>query len=89
LNKLERGRAAQQLMDNSLLQECFAALSDQYTASWRAARTVEAREDCHRYMTVIDKLKDDIRSIATTGGLERKRLQALEGNKGVITWMKI
>lgn len=51
-----------------------------YHAKWRVAKTVEAREDLHRYVTVRDQLVADLKDILMTGKLEEHRLQQLEGN---------
>jgi len=72
--------AAQHLLDNELFKEVMSQLDGLYHAKWRAAQTVEARENLHRYVTVRDQIIIDIQSIATTGKLEEKRLQELEGN---------
>lgn len=58
----------------------MSELDGLYHASWRNARTVEAREDLHRYVTVRDRIITDIKSIALTGKLEEKRLEELQGN---------
>ncbi len=87
LDKTERGRAAQALLDNGLLREALAGLDATYTAAWRAATTPEAREDCHRYMKLVEKLTADLTSIATSGALEQARLRELErGKKGMLSW---
>lgn len=87
LLKINRGSQAQALLENSLLQEALSALEQAYTAAWRAGRTLEAREDCHRYIKLIEKLKSDIQSIANTGALEQARINQLEGQRGKIAWL--
>jgi hypothetical protein len=62
-----------------LFKEVMAELDGIYHAKWRAAQTVEAREDLHRYVTVRDQIIKDIQTIVTTGRLEEQRLQQLEG----------
>lgn len=57
----------------------MSELDGLYHAKWRAAQTVEAREDLHRYVTVRDQIVKDIQTIVTTGKLEEKRLEELEG----------
>ena len=83
MDKIQRGHAAQALLDNELLKECFVTLSDNYTQAWFDGRTVDVREDCHRYVQLIAKLKQDLTSIATTGAFERKRLDELEGKRKI------
>ena len=72
------------MLENPLLIEVLAGLDAAYVSAWRAARTPEAREDCHRYVLLTEKLVADIRSIANTGRLEAARIKELErGRQGV------
>ena len=79
VSKVERGLAAQHLLNNELFKEVLETLDGIYHAKWRVAQTVEAREDLHRYVTVRDQFVKDLLNIATTGKLEEKRLEELEG----------
>ena len=90
LNPVERGERARALLENGLLREALDGLDAHYTQAWRQARTVEAREDCHRYVLLTEKLIADLTSIATTGALERERLAELEGaRRFVLPWPKL
>lgn len=80
--KLERGFKARTLLNNEFFQECFDTLETRYIEAWRASLTVDAREDAHRYVTLIGWLKQDLQSIATTGTIEEKRIQALQEGQG-------
>ncbi len=77
--KLERAHKAKTLLDNEFFNECFDRLEAAYIQAWRNSLTVELREDAHRYVTLIGWLKQDLRSIATTGALEEARLAARVG----------
>ena len=79
MDKIERGIQADAILSSPLFNEVLAALEQSYIATWKAADTVEAREDIHRYFVIIAQLKDDMRSIAMTGVLERKRQDQLAG----------
>jgi hypothetical protein len=81
MDKIERGHAAEALLQNSLLRDVLAGLEAGYTAAWRTAATIEAREDCHRHVRLIEKLAADISSIAHTGQLEQARIKELEGRR--------
>lgn len=86
-DKLARGQAAEALLSNELFRETLNQLDDAYTAAWRQAKTVEAREDCYRYVKLVEKLITDIQSVSTSGQLEQARLKELErGKKGILTW---
>lgn len=79
MDKVQRGINAEHLLKNELLLEILNDLDGAYHAKWRTAKTVEAREDLFRYVMVLERLTADIRTIATTGKLEEKRLEELEG----------
>jgi len=76
--KLERGFKAQSLLNSDILQECFAKLEQRYIDAWRASSTVEAREDAHKYVRMIEWFKHDLQSIANTGDIEAARIKALQ-----------
>ena len=88
-DKIERGIAAQHLIDNALLKEIVNELDETYHAAWHAATTVEAREDCHRYVTLLKRLTTDIQIIAQTGKLEAKRIRELEGKQPRTIWQNL
>jgi hypothetical protein len=76
--KLERGFKAATLLNNEFFQECFDRLEARYIEAWRASSTVEAREDAHKYVRLIEWLKADLQSIANTGEIEAQRQKALQ-----------
>lgn len=85
LGKISRGEDAQRILDNPLFEESIQKLEETYTAAWKRASTVDAREDAHRYVSLISKLKEDLQSILLTGDLERKREKELmRGKKGLL-----
>ena len=72
--KLERGFQAKTLLNSEFWKECFDKLEARYIEAWRASSTVEARENAHKYVRLIEWLKADLQSIATTGDIEAARL---------------
>ena len=80
-NKEWRGEQAKHLLDHEILTEIFDALRQAYIRQWMAGQTVEAREDVHRFVAILDRVRADLKSISTTGELERKRLAGLSGQK--------
>lgn len=86
MDKVERGHQADALLQNALLKQALNELDEFYCAAWRAAKTVEAREDAHRYVTLLTKLVADIQSISTTGKMETARQKELEGKRGILAW---
>ena len=85
-DKIARGRAAEALLENALLREVLEGLDAAYTAAWRNAPSLEAREDCHRYVRLTERLIGDIASIANTGKLEQARIKELERGRKGLSW---
>lgn len=71
---MELGEQARALLDSPVMQDVFNALENQYTEAWKRAETVEAREDFHRYVSILDGLRQALRSMALTAQLRRERL---------------
>lgn len=84
-DKIERGIAAKAILENPTFREVINDLDAKYHALWREAKTVEAREDLHRYVKCLEHITDDLRSVATTGDVERARQKELEGKKSWLT----
>lgn len=81
IDKATRGIAARRILEDATFKEVLNDLDGLYHARWRAAETVEAREDLHRYVRVLEQLTKDLKQIALTGALEEKRIAELEGRK--------
>lgn len=76
---VERGIQAKALLENSLFREVMDTLDGHYHAAWRESETIEKREDCFRYVKLIEKLFSDIKTLALTGELTQKRLDEISG----------
>ena len=89
MDKIQRGISAQALLENELFREVLNNLDGIYTKAWREAPTPELREDCWRYVKVIERIITDIQSVSTTGKIEQARQNELEGKRKSIGPMKI
>lgn len=87
--KLERGAHAEALLANPFFKQVLNELDGEYHARWRKAATVESREDLFRYVKVLEHIQDDLKTIAHTGKLERRRLEELESGKKRAPWLTI
>lgn len=65
----DRGIRAQGLLDNSLLNEAFAAIEEHYLIEWRASKVAdqEAREAAWRALKTLDGIKDLLRIYVRDG----------------------
>jgi hypothetical protein len=82
VDKELRGEHAESLLNDVLLNEVFETLDREYLAAWRNSKHIEQREDAHRYVQLIERLKGHLQSVATTGELSRRQQRDLEGKKG-------
>lgn len=81
--QIQQGIQADHLLQNETFRAALNRLDEYYTAAWRAAETVEAREDCFRFVRLVERLVQDIQSVSTTGKLAQQRIRELErGKKG-------
>lgn len=87
-DSIERGAQADALLRSDIFKTALDNLDAEYHRLWRQAKTVESREDLHRYVTLIGKLVSDLRNMVVTGELERKRQEELSGEKkGIHKWL--
>jgi len=77
--KIERGIQAKALLDSPAFSDAVNRLMQNYFDIWLAAKTPAAREDMHRYVTILQHLKADLTSTATTGTLTKQRTDLLQG----------
>lgn len=82
-DRRNRGEQARRLLDDDLFKETVATLERKYIETWRNGKTVEIREDAHRYLKTLDAIVGHFRSIATTGKLATQQIAELEGRTGL------
>lgn len=64
----------------------MASLEAVYTSVWKSGKTVEAREDAHRYVTLIEKFKADLKARLMGGQMAESRIKELEGKPSRRIW---
>jgi len=77
--RIHRASLAAQILGNEAFVEATNRLANHYINAWKAAQTVEAREDCHRYMKVCSQFARDLEAMVTDGQIVQSRLRELEG----------
>lgn len=81
-DKVERGQRAEILLKDPLLRQTLEGLEDEYVKAWKQARTLDAREDAHRLVRLIERFRDHLASLAFTGALTSRQHRDLEGREG-------
>lgn len=76
----ERGRRAQELLDNELLQEALKAIADEVSAQWLQcpARDKEGKEALWQLAKTADKFKAVLTGYVQTGKLATEQLKRYE-----------
>ena len=57
------------------MAEVWAKLEAEYIEQWRSAKSVRRREYLHHRIAAMDRLKADLRSVITTGEIEKRFLE--------------
>lgn len=79
--RLARAEKAQRLIADPLLQEAFEALDAQYIKAWRDGKSVDVREDAHRYITLLQKVHNHLVSHLADGNMAKSQIREIEGRK--------
>lgn len=74
-----RAQKAARFLEDPLVVEALAALDDQYVKIWRDAKTLEAREDAHRFITLLAKFEGHLSAMMSDGVFADSEVRALEG----------
>ena len=75
-----RGRQAEELLKNELLQETFKYLTDEYIAAWRrtAVKDTEGREKLWQAVQIVSLVNDHIRKFVDDGKIATKDLASIK-----------
>lgn len=83
LTAQERGRLAEEALQNPVLQETFSILRRSYMAAWTItlASDVEARENLWRCVQILDDVENQIKKVARNGRIARTELEQIAKKK--------
>lgn len=73
-------RAGEVLNNEAFLAVC-ESLAEAYIEAWRKSKTIEAREDAHRYVNLCERFVSDLKAMVLDGQMTRKRVNELVGKK--------
>jgi len=82
-NRLDAAAAkalrAQNLLDNELLSEAFAALEESYASAWRSTsiEDVSGREKLFLAINIVGKVRDHLNAVVANGRLAQAELEEL------------
>lgn len=81
LDPVVRGKRAEQLLEDEILVESLEFLEASYLAILRHGKTLEQREEAHKYLSVLDRFKAHLKSVVVHGSMSAKQIEELEGRK--------
>jgi len=70
----ERGRLAQEVIDNPVYADAFRQIEQGLTQAWRESRDAAQREECHRLLKVLDKVQTALASTMRSGKVAEAEL---------------
>lgn len=76
-----RGKRAQEVLDNEVYAESYAAIEQEILSKWRDSRSPEDREQLHQFRMMLDKVQNALETVMRTGEvaaaeIARKRSKA-------------
>lgn len=73
----QRGQLAENLRNNSLLQEIFQALRDSYITDWSQTELsdMDKREQQYYLLKALDSIELELESIIATGNLATQQIE--------------
>ncbi|HEX2581240.1 MAG TPA: hypothetical protein VHL08_04620 [Dongiaceae bacterium] len=74
IQHIRRGEQAQRLLEEPLLRDAFSQLRQEYLSQWEEtpARDTQAREFLWLSVKLIERVRQDLQSIMTTGQLAQR-----------------
>jgi hypothetical protein len=80
--RIARAERVKEVIESEWFIDAIRNMDRHYVSAWRNAKTVEAREDAHRYAMLLDKFAKDLRTVVMDGAFAVERVKELEGQKG-------
>ena len=75
-DRIIRGKNAEQLLSNPLLEEAFTALEQDIVDTWKRSTgvTADVREDLFRQLSVLSTVKAKLESFVNDGKISQNRV---------------
>lgn len=71
----ERGRLAEDVLNNRVYAESYALIETEFMALWRASRDRDEREDIHRALVMLDKARNVLETAMREGKIAKAEIQ--------------
>ena len=75
-DRIIRGKNAEQLLSNPLMEEAFIALEQDIVDTWKRSTgvTADVREDLFRQLSVLSTVKEKLESFVNDGKITQNRV---------------
>ena len=74
-NEAQRGEMARQVLENEVYAEAYALLESEITRAWRESRDQAEREELHRALRSLSKVRTVLESTMKSGKVALDKLQ--------------
>lgn len=72
---VQRGRQAQAVLDNPVYQDAYTQIEQGILSKWRESKDAAEREELHRTLRLLDKVKALTESAMRSGQIAAKELE--------------
>lgn len=73
-HEAERGRLAQEVLDNPAYIEAHAKIEQEVIRKWQESRNLDEREQLHRLLLTLHKLKSTLEATMRSGMVASRKL---------------
>jgi hypothetical protein len=70
----QRGQQAQAVLDNPIYQDAYAKLEESLVGKWKESRSLDEREECHRFLVILQKVHAALDSTMRSGQLAQAEI---------------
>ena len=72
---VERGRLAEAVLDNAVYRDAYTQIEQGILTRWRESKDAAEREELHRTLRLLDKVKTLTESVMRSGQIAAKELE--------------
>lgn len=70
-----RGKRAQEVLDNEVYSEAYAAIEKEVIRKWRDSRDGEDREQLHQFLMMLGKVQNALETVMRSGEVAQAEIQ--------------
>lgn len=73
---VDRGRLAEEVLNNPVYQDAYATIEAEVIKTWRTSRNTEDREQLHKLLGLLEKVKSAMETTMRSGKLAQEAIRS-------------